>query len=77
MQNVKPYLEISPPKEYQHLQLSVKKLQVRDMLKQRNEEKKRAVREGKVYDLALFKKKYINFLFWILQIPLSVKLLTS
>lgn len=39
--------------------------------------KKRAVREGKVYDLALFKKKYINFLFWIFQIPLSVKLLTS
>lgn len=33
------------------------------MMKQRNEEKKRAVREGKVYDLALFKKKYINFLF--------------
>lgn len=60
---MKPYLEISPPKEYQHLQLSVKKLQVCDMMKQRNEKKKRAVREGKVYDLALFKKKYINFLF--------------
>lgn len=28
LQNVKPYLEISPPKEYQHLQLSVKKLQM-------------------------------------------------
>lgn len=39
--------------------------------------KKRAVREGKVYALALCKKRYINFLFWILQIPLSVKLLTS
>ncbi|XP_022810237.1 uncharacterized protein LOC111347232 [Stylophora pistillata] len=28
LQNVKPYLEISPPREYQHLQLSVKKLQM-------------------------------------------------
>ena len=40
------------------------------MMKQRNEKKKkRAVREGKVYDLALFKKKYINF--FILNIPNS------
>ncbi|CAH3196249.1 unnamed protein product, partial [Porites evermanni] len=27
LQNVKPFLDITPPKEHQHLQLSVKKLQ--------------------------------------------------
>lgn len=32
---------------------------------------------GQSLCLGFFKKKYINFLFWILQIPLSVKLLTS
>jgi hypothetical protein len=29
LKNVKPFLEITPPKEHQHLQLSVKKIQVR------------------------------------------------
>ncbi|CAH3196250.1 unnamed protein product [Porites evermanni] len=28
LQNVKPFLDITPPKEHQHLQLSVKKLQM-------------------------------------------------